>query len=675
MISAFDQATTMIIWLVIIKFCQITIYPYLKSALGGLSYGLAYPAGIMVLTFLSWYIALIGLPVQLVILPFAAAGIYALRKKMYMPDELKKSAIWDVIFLASFILMLIIQLMHPAIALFIGERYMDASFIGSIMNSPVISPLDPWYAGGDLSVYYYLGHWMIGVIGILCGGASTVIFNLAVPTVFALCIVSAYAIGKLLIKRDSWIPAVVIFLSTPALYLLYCLYAVGGYLSIDAIRNAWWMSAHIYSLNEYPIWSLIYGDPHADVFSFFSQLFFICLLAIMLTKWSDLSKNGQYLLVLLLALTLGSMPGIQTWDIMVYAPLYLAVGFYVWYTREKHEPKKILPFILVPVLAILAYAPLLFWMFTGDGTGMQILGIVTNPTSLIDHLAIFGVFTAIIFIYSIPELKKYPLLIIIPIVFAILGYLTVGVLLLCIALLLAKKSDSPAIIFGIAGLAVLFAVEFLYMESAGNTQFKLGLCAWMLLSVSIATILGGWFAAWHKKHQEIYKIATAALVVICLAGVIIGVLAMNGNIDNYGYTSWTLDGGAWLDDAVPTDAAGIAYLNQNALPGDIVVEAATESHDSYAGRVTAMTGLPVIIGWPHHESLLRSDTDSIYERVADVKAIYEDPSQTLDLMDKYGAKYLFVGEMEKAQYNITLPRNGLVEKFSENGVYIFERQR
>lgn len=103
-------------------------------------------------------------------------------------------------FLGAFLLMLISRFLTPGI-IPSGEKFMDAAFLGSIMLDPAVTPLDPWYAGGELSIYYYLGHWMCGVLGIFAGGAPTVVFNLMLPTVFALAAISAYAIGVLLLKR------------------------------------------------------------------------------------------------------------------------------------------------------------------------------------------------------------------------------------------------------------------------------------------------------------------------------------------------------------------------------------------------------------------------------------------------------------------------------------------
>ena len=71
MISIESQILTVILWSIVIKFCQITVYPYLRPALGKISYGLAYPIGILLLTIGSWYLGLADLPVQLILIFFA----------------------------------------------------------------------------------------------------------------------------------------------------------------------------------------------------------------------------------------------------------------------------------------------------------------------------------------------------------------------------------------------------------------------------------------------------------------------------------------------------------------------------------------------------------------------------------------------------------------------------
>lgn len=56
-----------------------------------------------------------------------------------------------------------------------------------------------------------------------------------------------------------------------------------------------------------------------------------------------------------------------------------------------------------------------------------------------------------------------------------------------------------------------------------------------------------------------------------------------------------------------------------------------------------------------------------------MRVIYEDPVWTLELMDKYGAEYLFVGDVERELYWVNLPEEGLTQVFTADGVSIYQR--
>ncbi len=664
------QITTVILWLILLKFCQITLYPWLKPALGTLAYGLAYPAGILLLTFLSWYAGTVTLPVQLALVPFAVLGVCALLRKRYDPVELKSSLRWDAVFLAAFVLMLLVRFAAPGI-IPSGEKFMDAAFLGSIMNSPVVTPADPWFAGESLSIYYYLGHWMTGVLGVLAGGASTVVFNLMLPTVFALAAVSAYAVGNLLLDRHRWIPMLVLLIPNAALIW----HLIAGSSGV----GAWWASTRVIgdgaTINEYPLFSFLWGDPHAHVLGCFNQLFFLCLLAVMLVRWKTLSGTGRYLLALLLALSLGTMPGINSWDVMIYAPVYLAVAFLVWFRDEEHRLslRAVLPFALVPVLSLASYLPFLYTMLSGGGTSVQGFFLVTTPSAVNEFLGVYLFFVAVFVLYNLSVLKKYPWLIAVPVLCAIAGYGAAGIALFCILLLATRRSAAPEVLFGILGMTIVVLMEIVYLKDymgdtyyRMNTVFKFGFCAWFMLSMSALVIVGRWIGTRVRELPAKQTWAVAAVVFLCLAAGT-GVVGMQ-----LSYPGGTLDGSAWLESMHPADSAGIAWLAGTAQPDDVIVEAADGSY-TYFGRVSVMTGLPAVVGWVGHEAGWRQGVGNAGERWSDVQDIYENPSRTLPLMEKYGAKYLFVGELEQEKYRISLPETGLTEVFSADGVSIYQR--
>ncbi|WP_048151056.1 DUF2298 domain-containing protein [Methanolacinia paynteri] len=670
MISLEAQIITVIIWLLVIKFCQIAIYPYLRPVFGNLSYGLAYPSGMLLLTLISWYLGFAKLPVYLVLIPFALAGLFAVWKKFYSINEIKGFVKWDIIFFGVFLITLAFRIKFDNLAITqIPEQYMNAAFIGSIMNQPVVTPFDPWFAGEDLTVYYYLGHWMMGILGILSGGIHTVAFNLALPTVFGLFAISAYAIGNLVLKRHQWLPLLVMII--PNAVMLWYIFQLGD-LGVAGVASNIINTAN--GVNPIPLLKILVGAPHGMVFSWFNQMFFLCMLTVMIVNWKNLEKEGRYLLVFLMSLSLGTMPCMHTWDVIIYAPVYLCIGFAVWYKYENHDLKKIIPFAIVPVLSVLVYLPFLLSMISVNSavSGVEI----SNPTGLIEFLGLYLFIIAVIIIHGMDVLKKYPWLILIPVLFCLFGYPVAGILLFCILLLVGKRNILPETVFGVAGLGILFITEFLYINDGiqgaiatqYNTSVKFGVVACIMLLLSVSIIIGKWVENYWTflEEKHVLAIVSALFIIFILFPVNISVG------DTFGYPNGgSLDGKNWMEEYNPSDYDGISYLLENAEPSDVVVEAAGGG-DLYLGRVSVMTGLSTILGQINNEEHWRNGDVRIEEREDDIQSIYEDPSMTVDLMQKYNAVYLFVGQSELNKYNVSLPSSGLKEVFSEEGVSIYK---
>ncbi len=75
-----------------------------------------------------------------------------------------------------------------------GEKLMDIAYFNACLRSPYFPPYDPYFAHGYLNYYYY-GQFLMSIVARLTGIRSTVAFNLAVPTLFALTVSSAFSIG------------------------------------------------------------------------------------------------------------------------------------------------------------------------------------------------------------------------------------------------------------------------------------------------------------------------------------------------------------------------------------------------------------------------------------------------------------------------------------------------
>ena len=59
--------------------------------------------------------------------------------------------------------MLTVRFFNPTISY--AEKFMDHGFLASMMRSPVVPPLIPGFSEGTMDVYYYLGYWIFGCLG------------------------------------------------------------------------------------------------------------------------------------------------------------------------------------------------------------------------------------------------------------------------------------------------------------------------------------------------------------------------------------------------------------------------------------------------------------------------------------------------------------------------------
>ena len=208
------QASDVLFWAGLLKGLQMALWPRLRPALGDFAYPAAYPASLLLFALATWYCGLLHVPVALALLIFAGLAVYGIRRGDYRLKEIKSLLFWDVVFLVGFLFALAVRFTNPPIGYF-SEQYMNHAFIASIIREPVVPPLDPWFAGGRLTVYYYLGHWLMGSLAIVTAIPSEVAFNLIPATVYGTAFVMLYALGHLFLSRWRWLPLTAILLVPP----------------------------------------------------------------------------------------------------------------------------------------------------------------------------------------------------------------------------------------------------------------------------------------------------------------------------------------------------------------------------------------------------------------------------------------------------------------------------
>jgi YYY domain-containing protein len=117
--------------------------------------------------------------------------------------------------------------------------------------------------------------------------------------------------------------------------------------------------------------------------------------------------------------------------------------------------------------------------------------------------------------------------------------------------------------------------------------------------------------------------------------------------------SLTLDGGSTMIDR---DDFVVVTCLSNLVDGDdaVVAEAVRDAYNAQYGRVGALTGIPVVLGWENHERQWRGLT---YAEVAgtrreDIDKLYSHPrmDDVIDIIERYDITHILFGSTERAQY-------------------------
>ena len=475
-------------WLAVIKVLHLGTWPALDRTLGNLAAAAAYPASVLTFTLLSWYGGLFGLPVWIALLPALGAIVWAGSRGFYTRERLRSALPWDLAFLIPFL-----SRGDGSTRPSPTPKFMDHAFLASIMRCPVVPPLDPWYAGGTLDVYYYIGYWTGGALGLTSGVPSTVAFNLILPTVLGLAAVSLYALGHLLLDRNRWLPVLILFLPNPS--------AVHLILTRAPWLDILWGSTRTIegTINEYPLFSMLWGDVHPHVMSFFNQAFLLFLLTFAYMRWGDLSMRGRAFLCGLTALSLGSMPGTNSWDVLVYAPVTLVFGLLIWqrygnFTLDGKRSWMLLA--TVPPLAVAAYLPFYIHL---NSPGIEGIGVVTAPSALMEFFLVHGFFLAVLIAACAPDIRRRPYLLLAATPFVFIGYPAAAIAAVPLIYLVVRRRFSATDTFAILGLLIIIATEFVYLrDNMGeayfrmNTVFKFYLPAWILMGTAVSVIVGEW---------------------------------------------------------------------------------------------------------------------------------------------------------------------------------------
>lgn len=219
-----------------------------------------------------------------------------------------------------------------------------------------------------------------------------------------------------------------------------------------------------------------------------------------------------------------------------------------------------------------------------------------------------------------------------------------------------------ALLCAVAGLLLTLSVEFFYLVDnfrvRMNTIFKFYFQAWVLMAVASAFAIY-WLSrdgarVQSKWQRWVRRAFLGGFWLLFAMGMVYPVLGHISRAGNFDHTP-TLDGTAYLAESQPDDYAAIAWLNAHVEDAPVILEAPGTGGSSYVyeGRISALTGLPTLLGWAGHEGQWRGSYEIQGAREPDIETIYRtlDPLAAQELLDKYGVTYVYVGPVERSQYD------------------------
>lgn len=233
---------------------------------------------------------------------------------------------------------------------------------------------------------------------------------------------------------------------------------------------------------------------------------------------------------------------------------------------------------------------------------------------------------------------------------------------------------------GFALLLVVIAIlmtlipEFIYLrDNFGvriNTIFKFYYQAWVLFALGSA--YGVYTVLNDERTSSALRVISGVLVAIVLtlgmiypiAGIYHRTQIESGRAYAFDPAPLTLNGAAGF--ASGDDYAAITCISA-LTSGEIVTiaEATGPAYHEEYGRVAALTGQPVLLGWDNHERQWRGPTYSqtVGTRARDLQSLYNDPrwETARELLARYQVDYVFFGQTEHNDFGAVAE-----QKFRDN---------
>ncbi len=562
------------------------------------------------------------------------------------------------------------------------EKFMDYGFMEAMMRSDVLPAEDLWYAGAPLN-YYYGGQYFAVFLTKLTFTRVEETYNLMRTLVAAFSFSLPCALCAQLLwdrgrgeqaagRMKKMVPILGGLLAGGAVSLAGNMHYVIYAKLLPLLQRAglwpgepekyWFPDATRYighrpdvpdkTIHEFPSYSFILGDLHAHVVN----LMFVLLLLGLLYAWHKRCKESgavpfgraaafwkQELLapeLLVAAWLLGMFQWTNYWDFVIY---YVVTGGVVFFTnllRFDQRPIRAVAVTAGQAVEVTAVVFLAAWPFTRTfETMVQGVALCQNHSRLYQLLVLWGLpavvtvsFLALLFYKKKKDgTKKKPLQL--------------------------PAGDVFILVLSLCALGLVLLPEIVYVRdiyengsARANTMFKLTYQAFLLFGIVMSYSIFSFLAFCRKRASKVWGVLCLLVLLSTFGYLGNGVHAWFGDVwkpaDYQG-----LDATRFLETDFPQDVQAIRWLKENIDGHPVVLEANGDSYSEYE-RVSAMTGLPTVLGWYVHEWLWRNDTEDLNIRSGEVEEIYtsQDAARVRELLEKYKVEYIFVGKREQEKY-------------------------
>lgn len=586
--------------------------------------------------------------------------------------------------LIIFIFWVLHRMTFPEI--FWSEKPMDFGFLNYFIRSdnPVI-PTDPWASGSPMK-YYYFSSYFLAFIHKAFHISPMIGFNLALAQIASWFSIAMISFFLLFTQRIKYIFFAVL------ICMFYCNSEPLRLFFIERKEpdfNLFWSTSRVFSIpgfSEYPLWSFLFSDVHAHVFTLPLTIVFITLIIYSLKYFFESSRIS---IGLLLSLSISwTFLGLNNgWDFIFYSLfiLYLFIAFFIVYYKNINSKFNfflhffsagiVTLILLLPYLSIIGRTEKLdlFWQrnihefnnhiqfikFYGTVLlpllGIIILTRIKNSFSFLkEHIVTFML---LILTLATVFLQRLVFKIETPLNFSILGF---SFFFLVILFLGYKKKKSLTdiehniLVINLTFLPLAWVlVEHLVFIDRMNTIFKFFYPIWIILILCTTTLI-----IHYLEHLTVLKRAAKfILIFFIITPISFALINSSFNIFMMTKHSWkntepvTLNGLLYLEQENPAELSLYNWINKNIQGTPTIAEAFGISYAHFT-RASMHTGLPTVLGWEHHVFQRGLKRNFIREREHDLNTLYssEELNEKFNIIKKYNIQYIVVGPAEQRTY-------------------------